>query len=54
MLDLDSDNNSEGSNYDAKEDQNAMEEDDDYNGSDLEAEQQDLNDTAFGSDEDGE
>lgn len=55
MLDLDSDDDSEGSNYDAKEDHNAMEEDDGgYNGSDLEADQQDLNDTTLGSEENGE
>lgn len=50
MLDIDSDDDGEGSNYDAKEGQDAMEDDD----SDLEADQHEMNDTGLGSNEDGE
>lgn len=53
MLDSDSDDDSEGSNYDAKEGQDAMEEDDNYDDSDLDSDQREMNDIAFSSDDDG-
>ncbi|QDS70033.1 hypothetical protein FKW77_003863 [Venturia effusa] len=48
MLDADSDSDdSGGSNYDAKEDRDTAEDDDKYEASDLETDQQGLNDTAL-------